>query len=170
MKVKGIYALIMLAAVAMIPFQVSAEGARVGGKAYANDVVVSTVGGSLANWHTLVDYEFDIPAYKLGYCVATGSAEALNAGGTYNQYRFTLALDDTSPAVGSACERTIDTVNNSGVVDPVHVVVSTTCPFLNLFPGSHTIRFLATKVSEDDAHMIVNDSSLTIVCTDTQLK
>ncbi len=168
MNAKNVCALIILP-VALIPFESSAEEARVDGKGNAADVVVTTVGGASANWNTLVSVEILIPANQIWHCVATASAEALNPGGLDNRYRFTLTRNDTSPVVGAGCERTIDVDDNAGVDDATNYVVGTTCPFLNVFAGTHTIRLLATKVTAGDANMIVDDSSLTVVCTNNQL-
>jgi hypothetical protein len=164
MKVKAICAVIVLP-LAMVQFEASAQGARVDGVGVALDVVVNSVGGSAANWSTLVSRQILIPANQIGYCAATASADVLNPGGNDNRYRFTLTRNDTSPAVGAACERTLEI----DAIDPSSIVVGTTCPFLNVFPGTHTIRFLATKFNSGDANVTVDDSSLTIVCSDKQL-
>ncbi len=168
MKVKSICASIMLS-VAVIPFQASAEGARVDGGGVALDVVVNTAGGSAANWTTLISRQIQIPANQIWHCAATASADAINPGGLDNRYRFTLSINDTSPAVGAACERTIDIDDHASFNDSYSILVGTTCPFLNVFAGTHTIRFLATKITTADADMIVDDSSLTIVCSEKQL-
>jgi hypothetical protein len=168
MIAKNVCALIILS-VALIPFESSAQEAGVDGKANAADVVVTTVGGALVNWNTLVSLEIVIPAHQIWHCVATASADALNPGGLDNRYRFTLTRNDTSPVVGAGCERTIDIDDNAGVNDATNHVVATTCPFLNVNAGTHTIRFLATKVTSGDSNMIIDDSSLTVVCTKKQL-
>src|SRR5688572_7849535 len=169
MKVKRICASIIMSSVAVIPFQASAEGARVDGGGVAVDVVVNTAGGAAVNWTTLISREIQIPANQIWHCVATAFADAINPGGLDNRYRFTLTRNDTSPVVGAACERTIDIDDNTALNDSHNIVVGTTCPFLNVNAGVHTIRFLATKVSTGDANMIVDDSSLTVVCSDSQL-
>jgi len=153
----------------MIPFQASAEGSRVDGKTVAADVVVNTAGGAAVDWNTLVSLEILIPANQIWHCVPTASADAINPGGLDNRYRLTLTKDDTSPVVGGGCERTIDIDDNAGVNDAKNILLGTTCPLLNVNAGLHTIRLLATKVTTGDANMIVDDSSLTVVCSDTQL-
>ena len=168
MKAKSIRAAIMMSA-AVIPFQISAEGARVDGGAVALDVVVNTAGGAAVNWTTLISREIQIPVNQLWHCVATAFADAINPGGLDNRYRFTLTRNDTSPAVGGACERTVDIDDNTALNDSHNIVAGTTCPFLNVSAGVHTIRFLATKVTTADANMTIDDSSLTVVCSDQQL-
>jgi hypothetical protein len=154
---------------ALIPLKVSAEGARVDGAQTTIDVTVNTVGSGTVVWNTLLSVGITIPAFQIWHCVATGSSEAINPGNVDNQYRFTLTLDDTSPTTNGGCERTIDIDDNAGIDDATNIVVGSTCSFLNVAPGFHTIRWLATKVAAGDANLRVEDSSATVVCTDILL-
>ena len=98
------------------------------------------------------------------YCVANGSAEAANPGGTGNQYLFTLATN-SNPEPGSAWERKIELGDNPGIDDPSTSVVSTV-RYFNLSPGTYTFYWLAKPVDSSDANLTVNDYSMGVVCTD----
>jgi hypothetical protein len=152
---------------ALIPVEVSAQGSGVEGAQTTVDDLIQTD----AAWDPLLSVTVTIPnTGSVWHCVATGSADAVNPGsGVDNQYRFVLSLDSTSIAVGSACERTIDFNQNAGVNDPNRLEVSSTCTFKSISAGNHSIRWMARKVAASDADLTVDDSSLSVVCSDNVL-
>jgi hypothetical protein len=169
MNMKNICALTILPVwLALISVEVSAQRCGVEGAQTTTDDPIQTD----AAWDTLLAVTVTIPnTGSPWHCVATGSADALNPSGdtTQNLYRFTLSNDDINPPIDSACERTLEMNDNPGVNDSDVTEVSSTCKFINVDAGNHTIRWTARKVAADDADMTVRDSSLSVVCCDDHL-
>jgi hypothetical protein len=168
------YALIMLPIwLALIPLEVSAQGpALVAGDSTRANVLVDTVGSDVVAWNTLLSVVIFIPDSRPWRCAATASAETNQPappGSVDNQYRFTLTLDDTSPAVdgilNGGCQRTLDIDHHVGLDPTNNYVIGTTCPF-TVRAGFHIIRWLATKVAAGDEDLTVLDSSVTVVCSE----
>ncbi len=163
MKVKILTVLSVLPVwLALISFKASAEGVE-GSRTTANIVVTNA-----AAWTTLSSSTVVIPAGQTWHCIATGSADGLNPANVNSfdhQYRFTLSIDSVNPAVDGACERTLEFDNNIGVDDVSFEDVNSTCPFKNIGPGAHTIRWQARKVAATDSNLTVLDNSHTVVCS-----
>lgn len=152
----------------LLPLQAEAVSA-VGGNSTTANVVVN----SAAAWTTLRTMFFNNPANTTRYCVATGSSDGLNPGvfGAH-RYRFTLSLDNLAPPLNTGFERTLEFLNQAvgGVQLPdnrIKEITSTGGVFVT-GGGFHAIRWQARKAG-GAANMTVTDSSLSVVCTDSQL-
>ncbi len=153
--------IISLVPLAVIPFNLSAQGTHVGGAQTTTDKQVVAVG-----WVTLSSSEFTIPDGQIWRCAATGSADAINPGTGLNKYRFTLSIDTFLPPYGGPCERTVEFNVNAGVRNPSRLQVSSTCKFSNVKAGHHRINWSAHQISGPAVQMIVPDNSHTVVCAE----
>jgi hypothetical protein len=114
-----------------------------------NDLVTKTVLIPNSYWH----------------CAVTASAESINPlDGDDNKYIFGLQVDDPN-STRSGSDRTIDHDNLSGE-EAFRVEVSSTYFFSGLTAGEHTFYWSARKEQSSVANMAVDDSSMTVVCSD----
>jgi hypothetical protein len=136
--------------------------------------VDDTVDGFFSFFHTLLAVTFDFSSYTHNHhCVATASADVANPMGftVDNKFVFALSLDNSQPLNNHGSERTIDFDDNDTIDDTGRLEVSSTFFFANITPGIHTIRWLAkADFFDGDEDLTVEDSSLTIVCTQQQLE
>ena len=90
-----------------------------------------------------------------------------------NFYRFTLSLAAGADPIDSGRERTLAFVNQpvgGAVVSDSRIKEITSTWFFRLVqPGVYFIRWRATKFAAATANMTVDDSSLSVVCTDATL-
>jgi hypothetical protein len=159
--------LLLTVLLGLVPHQGSAHDATGGASTVVDDVITTT------RYNTLLAVTFDFSAFPHHHhCVATASAEAVNPAGTTldNKYIFVLSLDSTTPITNHPSARTIDFDDNPVLDEPNFLEVSSTFFFGNIAPGQHTIRWMARKVGTDDENLTVEDSSLTIVCTQRLLE
>jgi hypothetical protein len=163
---------------AKAPFRISALavalalGAIPGWAQQQSGVEGATAGLDLISGTTLDTLAFatvTIPATgSVWHCVATCSIEAAHIGGTGTDVDGRLALVRNGVEVAGT-DRKFELNDNADVNDPEVIEVSTTGRMLNLFAGNHTIACAAAKVVSTDRNFNVNDSSLSIVCSDFQL-
>jgi hypothetical protein len=168
MKTNKLPVLIILSlCMTLISFRASAIESGVEGTQTRANVTVNNA----SSWTTLSNSVVVIPAGQIWHCVATGSADGQNPGrsNTNMRYRFTLTIDNTSPATDGACERTVQFDDNDAISDTNFKAVSSTCTFKNIDPGTHTIRWLARKFDADKPNLTVLDNSHSVVCSDNLL-
>lgn len=116
---------------------------------------------------TLASTTVTIPATgSVWHCVATCSVEARHISGVDVDGRLALVRDGVE--VGGT-DRRFELNDNPDVNDPEAVTVSTTGKVINLPAGNHTFACAAAKVVSTDPDFNVNDSSLTVVCSDFHL-
>lgn len=155
---------------ALVPTHALAVDATGGNDTNAAQVV-ATVGP--AAWTTLRAQQITV-GNTPRYCVATGSSDALNPGGVAgNFYRFTLSLAAGADPIDSGRERTLQFFNQpvggAVVLDSRIKEITSTWFFRLTQPGVYFIRWRATKFAAATANMTVDDSSLSVVCTDATL-
>lgn len=154
---------------ALVPAQALAVPDETGGTATTVNVLVPTVGP--AAWTTLGSQ----PVIGPRFCAATCSADMLNPGGVLsNFYRFHLTVNPGAGGpvggpIDTGCERTLHFFNQGAVLDNRTKEITTTCFFRIPQGGLSTIRCRATKFTAATANVIVDDSSLSVACSDTQL-
>lgn len=117
----------------------------------APDTLVSVTTDGLSERHTHI-------------CVVTASAEATYAAN--GVWVFGLSLDGAAPT--AVADRRIEMIDNAKINDDTHEEVSTTTGFSGL-AGDHTFTFSARKTSSDQGNLNVTTSSMTVVCTKTDL-
>jgi len=122
---------------------------------------------------TLVKSTVAIPSGPGGkwHCAVTCSAEMINPGGGVIDNRYILGVNvDTTSSTVANCDRTVDFDDNPGSDDENRVEVSTTCPFKNLTSNTnHTFYCSARKQQDADKNMTVDDTSMTVTCSDNLL-
>jgi hypothetical protein len=163
-------AVALLVGLALVPTHALAVDATGGNDTNVNQVV-ATVGP--ATWTTLRAQQITV-GNTPRYCVATGSSDALNPGGVAaNFYRFTLSLAAGADPIDSGRERTLEFFNQplGGIVvsDSRIKEITSTWFFRLTQPGVYFIRWRATKFAAATANLTVDDSSLSVVCTDATL-
>jgi hypothetical protein len=159
---------------ALVPTHALAVDATGGNDTNVNQLV-NTVGP--AAWVTLRAQQIAVPANTRRHCVATGSSDALNPGGVANNfYRFTLSLNAGFDPIDTGRERTLQFFNQpigGLVVTDSRIKEITSTWFFSLPPSPQSvvyfIRWRATKFAAATANMTVDDSSLSVVCTDATL-
>ncbi len=150
---------ILIPLLAISPHQSRAEQGVGGDESKTNRVV-----DKAQEWTQLLDEPFEI-ASGTTHCIASASADSsLKYSEGKGQYRFALTVDNESPSVDGACERTLRHGGDSGINAPVH----TTCTFRNLTPGHHRIHWLARKIP-GSPDLTVTDSSLSFSCQEKLL-
>ncbi len=160
------------ACLALIPAQALAVPASGGNEVFFPDQLVNTVGP--ATWTTLRRVPI-IVGNTPRFCAVTGSSDALNPGGVLsNFYRFTLTLAAGANPIDQGQERTLHFFNQP--IPGGHVVVdnrikeiTSTWWFRLTTPGTHFVYWRATKFAVGTAPMTVDDSSISVVCTDVAL-
>lgn len=106
------------------------------------------------------------------HCMVTGSAEAINPlSGDDNRYVFGISEGPVLPAATkSGSDRTIDFDNIFSTEETDRTVVSSTYVFTGLSTSAgnntHTFYWSARKGSGSAANMKVDDSSMSVVCSD----
>jgi hypothetical protein len=147
-----------------------AHDATGGTATMSNNVVTSGV-----DFVTLLEVEFDFSNFDHDHhCVATASADLVRPGNDEaedeenDRYVFILTLDDDNPSARRSSARTI-AFDDDDEDDRNLQVVSNTFFFDSIRPDRHTIRWMARKATTEEANLIVDDASLTIVCTRRQL-
>jgi hypothetical protein len=158
----------VLLGLGLAPRHLGAHDATGGAANTANVLIESST-----TFQALVEVGFDFSAFPHPHhCGVMASAQAQNPGDATvrNRYIFVLSLDDPTPAPNHGSTRTIDFNDNAVVADTDLREVSSTFFFAEVPPGEHTIRWMAKKVGADDAPMTVQDSSLLIICTRSQLQ
>ena len=95
----------------------------------------------------------------------------INPGGGVIDNRYILGVNvDTTSSTVANCDRTVDFDDNPGSDDENRVEVSTTCPFKNLTSNTnHTFYCSARKQQDADKNMTVDDTSMTVTCSDNLL-
>lgn len=160
MKWSAASLLIMLSLILAVFASAARAEQGVGGDASKVNRVVDRA----QDWIDLLDEPFELSAGTT-HCVASASADTLpRPSDAKGRYRFVLSVDNASPAVDGACERTIQ----AGGDFPTNVSVNTTCTFRNLAPGHHRIHWLARKVP-GSPDLTVTDSSLSFSCQEKLL-
>jgi hypothetical protein len=137
------------------------------GSAGGNDRIVSIVSPAFQALRTVI-----FNRAQTSQCVAVASAFANNpVNGNDLGYEFGLALDSDfngnfTPAGGSLVR--IDFDNLSGEQPDIETVSST---FVFSVPaGQHTIRWVAAKRDAAFPNLVVDTSSLSVMCFDTRLQ
>ncbi|MGI9334951.1 MAG: hypothetical protein ACR2RL_17535 [Gammaproteobacteria bacterium] len=103
-------------------------------------------------------------------CAVTASADSINPlSGDDNRYIFGLSVDTTA-STRSGSDRTIDHDRLSTAEEVDRVAVTSAFVFKGLSSNagrnSHVFRWSARKVNSSDANMVVDDSSIAVVCSD----
>lgn len=136
-----------------------------GGTSTATNFVVS----SSAAWQTV--RSISVPSSIVSRsCQTVASLDVINPDGTTNQlYRFTITLDNLSPAINAnGTERTVELKKSGGGGgggDDVHAASVSTNQFFLLPAGvTHTIRLLGRKNTATTLNLTVDDASLSIIC------
>lgn len=158
------------ACLALVPGHALAVPASGGNETNVNQVV-ATVGP--ATWTTLRA----VPIMVVNtprFCAVTGSSDALNPGGVSNFYRFNLTLAAGADPIDSGRERTLHFFNQpiaggQVVFDNRIKEITSTWWFQITTPGVNFVRWRATKFAAATANLTVDDSSISVVCTDVAL-
>lgn len=158
------------ACLALVPAHVLAVPAS-GGNETNVFQVVATVGP--AAWTTLRAVQINV-GNAPRYCAVTGSSDALNSGGVSNFYRFNLTLAAGADPIDSGRERTLHFFNQpiaggQVVLDNRIKEITSTWWFKLAQPGVYFARWRATKFAAATANLTVDDSSISVVCTDVPL-
>lgn len=133
--------------------QVGVEGASAG-----RDAITGTV------LDTLAITTVTIPnTGSTWHCVATCSAEVAHVTGVSARGR--LVITNNGVAVAGT-DRRFELNNNGGINDPSPKEVSTTGRIVSLPAGNRTIACAAAKIAAANPNFNVNDSSITVVCSD----
>lgn len=155
----------------LIPLQAEAVLDEVGG----NGTIVNQVVNTDAAWITLRSVLVFSPTTNARRCIATGSSDAFNPGinpGGFgaNLYRFRVSLNGLPVGVDGPFERTLQFLNQTVPIvrdNTIKEITSTGGVFVPP-AGFSTIRWEARKFV-GALNLTVDDSSLTVVCTDTEL-
>ena len=152
-------------AIAVAVVLVALSGAQVwahtavGGNARTSNVTITS--GTFAS---VLDVAFTLPARgdQRHDCAVTASATLINPGMGVEQnwYRFALALDG-DVAGGSAGVVDFD---DTAVADENREVISVTYRFADVGAGAHTIQLVGQKAFLPDLDVVVDTSSMTVVC------
>jgi hypothetical protein len=129
--------------------------------------------GSSANWTTVRSVLVTIPSTNLSTysCVANASADVDHNGtvGVEQKYRFTIERNNSNPTTDGGSERTVETIDNTGVDDPDTHVVATTRHFTGLTrtngtngTGQHTFYFLG-RIQQGTSTEVL-DASFNVIC------
>lgn len=157
------------ACLALVPAHVLAVPASGGNETNVNQVV-ATVGP--ATWTTLRAVPITV-GHAPRYCAVTGSSDALNPGGVSNFYRFNLTLAAGADPIDSGRERTLhffnQPVGGQVVSDNRIKEITSTWWFKLAHPGVYFVRWRATMFTAATAPLTVDDSSISVVCTDVAL-
>jgi hypothetical protein len=162
-------AILVISLIGAVPASQASESAVAGTSSVTDDTITSTA------WDTLLSKDVVIPGFpassgSTSHCVANRSSDAANPlSGDDNRYDFTLSVDTSAPASNSGSERTIEFDKLDTSEEEERIAVSSTGYFGELTPGTHTFRWLARKDTSGAANMVVEDSSLTIICTDLKI-
>lgn len=165
----------------LVPLQAEATADEVGGNSNtAPPLVISD-----AFWTVLTNVTVFNPDNQKRFCTAVCSADPLNPpqnGGTF-QYRFRVSLNGQPAAVNNSVERTFEFANEFEVDtvgfpalpilrlvrdNSIKEITTTGGPFLTQ-PGLSTIKCEARKFLAATPTLTVDDVSLTVTCTDTEL-
>jgi hypothetical protein len=133
--------------------QVGVEGATAG-----LDPIIGTALDSLAAASVTIPN-----TNSLWNCVATCSAEVAHVAGVSAPGRLVITNNGVE-VVGT--DRKFELNNNAGIDDPSPKEVSTTGRIVNLPAGLRTIACAAAKITAAGPNFNVNDSSITVVCSD----
>lgn len=153
----------------LVPLQAEAVLDEVGG----NGTIVNQVVPSAAAWTVLRSVLVFSPTTNARRCIATGSSDAFNPGllGSHF-YRFRVSLNGLPIGVDGPFERTLEFLNQVATVpvrdNRIKEITSTGGVFVPP-AGFSTIRWEARKFLAATPALLVDDSSLTVVCTDTEL-
>lgn len=93
-------------------------------------------------------------------CIVTASASAKYAGN--GTYIFGLSMDNAGATVSSS-DRRIEMFDNGGINDDSYEEVSTVYVFNDVM-GSHDFRFSARKSAAGNGSLVVDASSMSVVC------
>lgn len=131
----------------------------------------STIGDKLidsnVSWTQLLSVTVNFTGQSHTHqCAVIASSEALNgaSGTTDNLYAFDLTVDSPAGDLNAGSTRTIDFDDNATTDDTNYLEVSSNRLFTNLSAGAHTFRWLGMKQAANDDNMIVNDSSMVVLC------
>lgn len=162
MKIKQLsVSLLLPACLALAPLTALAEGVD-GGSAGLDTITGTAV-------DPLVCVSVTTTATSNRVCAATCSAEANNPLGANGAMDYELAVTSGAVQIGGS-ERDFEFVNDPDFDADINVIeVSTTAAFELPASVTRSICCSANKESVTDVNMNINDSSMSIVCDETEL-
>ena len=100
-------------------------------------------------------------------CTVTACSDIANSSvnTTDNDYIFNISLNDTSPGLNQSPERSLEMSDNANVNDPDVVAVCSTRLIAALPVGTHTIYWLGCRATASDVSTTVNDTTMSITCS-----
>lgn len=147
---------------AVAPFATHAAG--VDGASAGADTITSTA------WDPLESVTVTTGAGVNNFCMVVCSAEAGNpaVNNTGSGLTYRLAVTNNGVVVGGS-ERTFEFEAQSAVADVSWIEVSTTAAFNLPSNAARTMSCSARKDNSNEPNMTIQNSSMSIVCEDTEL-
>ena len=166
--VNSFYTSLLLLNLAVMPSAALAVEPVIDGTKTVNDVVVCTV---YPAWEVLVSRAVTIPVGSLFNCEVTCTSTVNNPyfiGGDQDYYY--AAYNFVNPTVADGCVRQFDfpqfdVFNDSDESDKL--VVASTC-YLPGLANTHTFRCLGAKASAGDLPVVVDSTSMHVICVDNE--
>ena len=164
-RMNSIYKSLLVLSLALLPSAALAVEPVIDGTKTITDVTIS----SLTAWTNLLSRQVVIPTGSIFHCAVTCSSQVnVPPTSNANDYLYT-AFNSAAPSIADGCVRSFSTPRYDGVLGHFasRMAISNTCYIPNL-SGIQNFRCLGMKAASDDVSLIIDDSSMQIVCVDQE--